>query len=148
MNIFVKNTQYFCIYYLILSYNDYIVKVQGRIFTKKVNSHIVTISTVKWTVFVYFNSILLVQLQGTGCDYMKLNQAISKRLTDLLSERNMTQYRLYILSGVPKSTINNIVICAYDSVKLRIIHELCQGLNISITEFFNSPIFDEENLEP
>ena len=144
----MKNTQYFCIYYLILSYNDYIVKVQGRIFTKKVNSHIVTISTVKWTVFVYFNSILLVQLQGTGCDYMKLNQAISKRLTDLLSERNMTQYRLYILSGVPKSTINNIVICAYDSVKLRIIHELCQGLNISITEFFNSPIFDEENLEP
>ena len=107
-----------------------------------------TVSTVKWTVFVYFDSILLVQLQGTGCDYMKLNQAISKRLTDLLSERNMTRYRLYILSGVPKSTINNIVICAYDSVKLRIIHELCQGLNISITEFFNSPIFDEENLEP
>ena len=144
----MKNTQYFCIYYLILSYNDYIVKVQGRIFTKKVNSHIATISTVKWTVFVYFNSILLVQLQGTGCDYMKLNQTISKRLTDLLSERNMTQYRLYIFSGVPKSTINNIVICAYDSVKLRIIHELCQGLNISITEFFNSPLFEEENLEP
>lgn len=79
---------------------------------------------------------------------MKLNQAISRRLMDLLSERNMTQYRLYILSGVPKSTINNIVACSYDSVKLRIVHELCQGLNISITEFFNSPLFEEENLEP
>ena len=79
---------------------------------------------------------------------MKLNQAISHRLMDLLSERNMTQYRLYILSGVPKSTINNIVTCSYDSVKLRIVHELCQGLNISITEFFNSPLFEEENLEP
>ena len=79
---------------------------------------------------------------------MKLNQAISHRLMDLLSERNMTQYRLYILSGVPKSTINNIVTCSYDSVKLRIVHELCQGLNISITEFFNSPLIEEENLEP
>ena len=79
---------------------------------------------------------------------MKLNQAVSKRLLDLLSERNMTQYRLYILSGVHKSTINNIVSCSYDSVKLRIIHELCQGLNIGISEFFNSPLFDEENLEP
>lgn len=79
---------------------------------------------------------------------MKLNQAVSKRLLDLLSEQNMTQYRLYILSGVSKSTINNIVSCSYDSVKLRIIHELCQGLNIGISEFFNSPLFDEENLEP
>lgn len=79
---------------------------------------------------------------------MKLNQAISMRLMDLLSERNMTQYRLYMLSGVPKSTINNIVTCSYDSVKLRIVHELCQGLNISITEFFDSPLFEEENLEP
>ena len=79
---------------------------------------------------------------------MKYNQAISRRLMDLLSERNMTQYRLYMLSGVPKSTINNIVTCSYDSVKLRIVHELCQGLNISITEFFNSPLFEEENLEP
>ena len=79
---------------------------------------------------------------------MKLNQAVSLRLTELLSERNMTQYRLYILSGVPKSTISNIISCSYDSVKLRILHELCQGLNIGINEFFNSPLFDEENLEP
>ncbi len=79
---------------------------------------------------------------------MKLNQAISRRLSELLSERGMTQYRLYILSGVPKSTISNIISCSYDSVKLRILHELCQGLNIGIPEFFDSPLFDEENLEP
>ena len=29
----------------------------------------------------------------------------------------MTQYQLYMKSGVPKSTIGNIVICSYDSVK-------------------------------
>ena len=79
---------------------------------------------------------------------MQLNEAVSKRLTELLRERDMTQYQLYMKSGVPKSSIGNVVNCAYDSVKLRIIHEMCQGLNISISEFFNSPLFDENNLEP
>ena len=79
---------------------------------------------------------------------MQLNQAISARLTELLRERGMTQYQLYMKSGVPKSSIGNIVNCAYESVKLRLIHEICQGLNINISDFFNSPYFDETNLEP
>lgn len=79
---------------------------------------------------------------------MQLNEAVSKRLTELLQQRDMTQYQLYMKSGVPKSTIGNIINCAYPSMKLRVIHELCQGLNISITEFFASPLFDENNLEP
>ncbi len=79
---------------------------------------------------------------------MQLNQAISLRLTELLRERGMTQYKLYIQSGVPKSTIGNIINCAYDSVKLRIIHELCQGMDVTISEFFASPLFEESNLDP
>ena len=79
---------------------------------------------------------------------MKLNQAISERLTELLNERQMTQYQLFMKSGVPKSTIGNVINCSYDSVKLRIIHEMCQGLEIDIPEFFNSPLFAESNLEP
>ena len=79
---------------------------------------------------------------------MQLNHAVSKRLDELLTERGMTKYQLFMKSGVPKSSISNIVNCAYESVKLRVIHELCQGLGISITEFFDSPLFSEDNLEP
>ena len=79
---------------------------------------------------------------------MKLNEAVSKRLLELLDERKMTQYQLYMKSGVPKSTIGNVINCSYDSVKLRIIHEMCQGLGINIRDFFDSELFDEENLEP
>lgn len=79
---------------------------------------------------------------------MQLNQAVSRRLTELLAEKNMTQYQLYMKSGVPKSTIGNVVNCSYDSVKLRIVHELCQGLDISICDFFQSPLFEENSLEP
>lgn len=79
---------------------------------------------------------------------MQLNEAVSARLKELLREQNMTQYQLYIKSGVPKSSIGNIINCAYDSVKLRVIHEICQGLGINISDFFDSPYFDETNLEP
>jgi len=79
---------------------------------------------------------------------VELNQAISQRLRELLSERKMTLYQLHIRSGVPKSTIGNVVNCAYDSVKLRILHEMCQGLDVGLDEFFQSPLFKENNLEP
>lgn len=79
---------------------------------------------------------------------MELNQAVSKRLCQLLDKRGMTQYQLFSKTGVPKSTIHNIIHCSYVSVKLRIIHEICQGLEISIPEFFQSPLFEEINLEP
>ena len=79
---------------------------------------------------------------------MKLNQAISERLSELLNEKKMTQYQLFMKSGVPKSTIGNVINCSYESVKLRIIHEMCQGLEIDIPEFFNSPLFAENYLDP
>ena len=79
---------------------------------------------------------------------MQLNKAVSIRLSELLAEKNMTQYQLYQKSGVPKSTIGNVINCSYDSVKLRILHEICQGLEINLSDFFTSPLFDENNLEP
>ena len=79
---------------------------------------------------------------------MKLNQAVSLRLQELLQAKDMTPYQLSSRSGVPKSTISNLLHCAYDSVKLRIIHELCQGFSMSLGEFFNSPLLDEVNLDP
>lgn len=85
---------------------------------------------------------------GNGGDNVQLNEAVSKRLTELLQEKHMTPYQLYTKSGVPKSTIGNILNCTYPSMKLRIVHELCQGLGLSITEFFQSPLFKEDNLEP
>ena len=79
---------------------------------------------------------------------MQLNRAVSTRRMELLSEKDMTQYQLSTKSGLPRSTISNIINCTYPSMKLRIVHEVCQGLEIGINEFFSSPLFDETNLEP
>lgn len=77
---------------------------------------------------------------------MQLNEAISKRIQELCSERGMTQYKLSMKSGVPQSTLSTIMKCTFPSMKLRIIYEICEGFEISIQEFFNSPLFDRENL--
>lgn len=90
----------------------------------------------------------MVQLHEHGGDGMQLNRAVSMRLMELLSQKDMTQYQLSTKSGLPRSTVSNIINCTYPSMKLRIIHELCQGLEIGINEFFNSTLFDETNLDP
>ncbi len=79
---------------------------------------------------------------------MRLNEAVSERLSELLKQQGLTNYQLHIRSGVHKSTIGNLINCKYESVNLRVIHEICQGLGINMSEFFSSPLFDEENLEP
>lgn len=90
----------------------------------------------------------MVQLHERVVMCVQLSEAVSKRLQELLTEKGMTQYQLYIMSGLPKSTIGNVVNCTYDSVKLRVLHEICQGLQISLKDFFNTPLFDEINLDP
>ncbi len=77
---------------------------------------------------------------------MKLNKAVSTRILELLNDKNLTQYQLFKLSGIPRSTLGNIINCSYESVNLRVIHEICLGLEISITDFFASNIFDRDNL--
>ncbi|MBS4860689.1 MULTISPECIES: helix-turn-helix transcriptional regulator [Eubacteriales] len=79
---------------------------------------------------------------------MQLNKAVSKRIEQLLEMYDLTQYELFMRSGVPRSTIGNVINCTYESVKLRVIYEICQGFGIGLDEFFSSPLFDENNLEP
>ena len=78
---------------------------------------------------------------------MKLNEAIAARIRELCKERNMSQYKLHLVSGVPQSTLSTILNCSFSSMKVRIIYEICEGMQISLEEFFASPLFERENIE-
>lgn len=86
-------------------------------------------------------------MEGRCISAMQLNEAVAKRISELCKERNMTQYQLYLRSGVPQSTLSTIMSCAYPSMKLRILYEICEGLDIGLQEFFSSPLFARENLD-
>lgn len=37
--------------------------------------------------------------------------------------------------------------CSYSSMELRIIYEICDGLEIGLEEFFGSKVFKRENID-
>jgi len=78
---------------------------------------------------------------------MKLNEAVAYRIKELLKEHKLTQYQLHLKTGVPQSTLSTIMKCSFPSVKLRIIYEICDGLEINLEDFFASDVFKRENIE-
>lgn len=68
---------------------------------------------------------------------MKLIESISKRIKQILKERNLTQYQLYKLSGVPQSTISTIINGETKDIKISTIYNICSALNIELSEFFD-----------
>lgn len=73
--------------------------------------------------------------------------AISLRLKRILKERKLTQYQLSQISGVPESTISTIIKGEIKTVKLSTIYDICAGLNIEFTDFFEDKNLKLINLE-
>ena len=65
------------------------------------------------------------------------------RILELCAQRKISVNRLATISGVTQSTLNNIVGGRNHSVTVSTIKKLCDGLDISLREFFNVPAFDE-----
>lgn len=65
------------------------------------------------------------------------------RILELCSQRKITVNRLATLSGVTQSTLNNIVSGRNHSVTVSTVKKLCDGLDISLREFFDDPAFDD-----
>jgi len=72
--------------------------------------------------------------------------AIRDRILYFCSERNITINKLATLSGLPPSSIKNILYGKSKDPKILTIKKLCDGLEITLGEFFNNPVF--ESLEP
>lgn len=61
-----------------------------------------------------------------------------------MKEKNFTTWQLYKASGVPKSTLFALMKPSSKVLpKIDTLLHICEGLGISIREFFNDAIFDE-----
>ena len=76
---------------------------------------------------------------------MTATEAVRRRILELCAQRGITVNRLATISGITQSTLNNIVSGRNRSTTVSTVKKLCDGLEISIVEFFDSPEF--ENLE-
>ena len=78
-----------------------------------------------------------------GDDSMGVKEAVVARFMEILKERNMRANELANLSGITPSTVYSMFDGRRKEITINVIKKLCDGLDMTLGEFFGAPIFDE-----
>ncbi len=74
---------------------------------------------------------------------MNTKQAVAERILELCKERNIAVNALASSAGVSPSTVYSMLNEKSKNPGVVSIKKLCDGLDISIRQFFDCPIFDD-----
>ena len=74
---------------------------------------------------------------------MRVGEAVRFRIMELCQERNLSVNKLSGMCGLTQSTLNNIVSGRNNSTTVATVKKICDGLEISILDFFNCTLFEE-----
>lgn len=72
---------------------------------------------------------------------MKISKAMSEKILKLCDERNISVNKLATICCLTQSTVQNIVECNSNNPKLLTIVRICDGLGITLKDFFDDSIF-------
>ena len=75
-----------------------------------------------------------------------INHALALRIEELLKEKGITRYRLAMNSGLTHSTIKNIMHETIRDSLLSTTILIAAGFDMTVSDFLDSPLFFEENL--
>lgn len=78
---------------------------------------------------------------------MGIADAVRARLYELLDERGLTINGLSMLAGVTQSTANDFLKGTSSNIGIITLKKLIDGLDMTITEFFDSDLFRNLNQE-
>ena len=78
---------------------------------------------------------------------MCIGEAVKERILELCREKNISINKLSTMSGVTQSTVNNIVSGRNRSTTISTIKKLCDGLGITVEQFFDSDLFRDLDQE-
>ena len=73
---------------------------------------------------------------------MNTVEVIQQRILRLCEERHLTINKLANLAAIPPSSLKNILYGKSKNPKIVTIKMLCDGLEITLGEFFSTPEFD------
>ena len=73
---------------------------------------------------------------------MNTVEVIQQRILRLCEERHLTINKLANLAAIPPSSLKNILYGKSKNPKIVTIKMLCDGLGITLGEFFSTPEFD------
>ena len=74
---------------------------------------------------------------------MEEQKILSRRIEYFCKKNGISCYSLSYKSAVPMTTLMHIVNCSTKNPGIFTIFKICNGLNISITEFFSAEEFAE-----
>lgn len=74
---------------------------------------------------------------------MQLSTAVRQRIINLAIENDITLHQLCLDAGIPYSTLSSFLNGKSEMPKLSTIFLICEGLNISLSEFFNDRLFKD-----
>lgn len=69
------------------------------------------------------------------CIYLRVEDFVAKRITELCQKQHITMYRLAQLSGLKQSTISNIIKRG-TLPGLITLEKICSGFGITLSQFF------------
>ena len=72
---------------------------------------------------------------------MTVGKAVRLRITELCAARGITINKLATICGVTQSTLNNIVSGRNNSTTIATIKKICDGLDMKLSDFFDSDLF-------
>lgn len=78
---------------------------------------------------------------------MTYSDIIIKRLHQLCAERKITVNKLATLSGITQSTVENIMSGKTTNPKLKTLHKLSVGLDMTVSELLDFPEMNEAELD-
>lgn len=78
---------------------------------------------------------------------MTVNDAVARRVSALLKEKGISQYRLEQESGIQHGSMQCIMNGRNKTVTLSTVIMLAKGFGMSLTEFLDDVIFSSEELE-
>ena len=78
---------------------------------------------------------------------MTVQEAVRNRILQLCGERNITINKLATLAALPPSSVKNILYGKSQNPKLLTLKLICDGLGITLSEFFDSDGFSEMDLD-
>ena len=78
---------------------------------------------------------------------MKLSTAVARRISNILQERQLSQYRLERMIAMPHNTMKTLMGERNNGVNLKTVMQIIKGLNMTPAEFFDDPLFTNEELE-
>ena len=68
--------------------------------------------------------------------------AVKERILQLCQERSISINKLATMCGLPRSSIKNILYGKSMNPKLITIKMICDGLNLTLGEFFSADVFN------